>query len=156
MGDDIRRVGRAISLGAVVPTAELTRRVRFAAAHRYRRPEWDEAKNAAVFGLCARPAYHGHSYVCDVTVAGDINPVTGFAVDLAQLDTILKREVVERFDHRNINLEVVDFADGALVPTGENLARFIFDRVQQAMNGAARVVEVRVAEDDTLSASFRG
>jgi len=139
-----------------VPTAELTRRVRFAAAHRYRRPEWDEAKNTAVFGLCARPSFHGHSYVCDVTVAGDINPVTGFVVDLAQLDTILKREVVERFDHRNINLEVADFADGALVPTGENLARFIFDRVQQAMNGAARVVEVRVAEDDTLSTSFRG
>ncbi len=139
-----------------MPTAELTRRVRFAAAHRYRRPEWDEAKNTAVFGLCARPSYHGHSYVCDVTVAGDINPVTGFVVDLAQLDTILKREVVERFDHRNINLEVADFADGALVPTGENLARFIFDRVQQAMNGAARVVEVRVAEDDTLSTSFRG
>ena len=139
-----------------MPTAELTRRVRFAAAHRYRRPEWDEAKNTAVFGLCARPSYHGHSYVCDITVAGDINPVTGFVVDLAQLDTILKREVVERFDHRNINLEVADFADGALVPTGENLARFIFDRVQQAMNGAARVVEVRVAEDDTLSTSFRG
>ncbi len=139
-----------------MPSAELTRRVRFAAAHRYRRPEWDEAKNAAVFGLCARPSYHGHSYVCDVTVAGDINPVTGFAVDLAQLDTVLRREVVERFDHRNINLEVSDFADGALVPTGENLARFIFVRVQQAMDGTARVVEVRVAEDDTLSASFRG
>lgn len=139
-----------------MPTAELTRRVRFAAAHRYRRPEWDEARNEAVFGLCARPSYHGHSYVCDVTVAGDINPVTGFVVDLSQLDGVLRREVVERFDHRNINLEVSDFADGALVPTGENLARFIFDRVQQAMHGAARVVEVRVAEDDTLSASFRG
>jgi 6-pyruvoyltetrahydropterin/6-carboxytetrahydropterin synthase len=139
-----------------VPTAELTRRVRFAAAHRYRRPEWDEARNSAVFGLCARPSYHGHSYVCDVTVAGDINPITGFAVDLAQLDSVLQHEVVERFDHRNINLEVSDFADGALVPTGENLARFIFDRVQQAMDGTVRIVEVRVAEDDTLSASFRG
>ncbi len=139
-----------------MPSAELTRRVRFAAAHRYRRPEWDEAKNAAVFGLCARPSYHGHSYVCDVTVAGDIDPTTGFAVDLAQLDTVLKREVVERFDHRNINVEVSDFADGALVPTGENLARYIFDRVQQAMDGATRVVEVRVAEDDTLSTTYRG
>jgi len=139
-----------------LPSAELTRRVRFAAAHRYRRPEWDEAKNAAVFGLCARPSYHGHSYVCDVTVAGDIDPTTGFAVDLAQLDTVLKREVVERFDHRNINVEVSDFADGALVPTGENLARYIFDRVQQAMDGATRVVEVRVAEDDTLSTTYRG
>jgi 6-pyruvoyltetrahydropterin/6-carboxytetrahydropterin synthase len=139
-----------------MPTAELTRRVRFAAAHRYRRPDWDDAKNEATFGLCARPAYHGHSYTCDVTVAGDIDPVTGFAVDLAKLDAVLRREVVERFDHRNINVEIPDFVDGALVPTGENLARFIFDRVQAAIAGSARVKEVRVAEDDTLSASYRG
>lgn len=139
-----------------MPTAELTRRVRFAAAHRYRRPDWDDAKNEATFGLCARPAYHGHSYTCDVTVAGDIDPVTGFAVDLAKLDAVLRREVVERFDHRNINLDVPDFVDGALVPTGENLARFIFDRVQAAIDGSAQVKEVRVAEDDTLSASYRG
>jgi 6-pyruvoyltetrahydropterin/6-carboxytetrahydropterin synthase len=139
-----------------MPSAELTRRVRFAAAHRYSRPEWDAARNAAVFGRCARPLYHGHSYTCDVTVAGDIDPMTGFVVDLAQLDAILVREVVERFDHRNINLEVSDFADGALVPTGENLARFIFDRVQAVIDGGARVVAVRVAEDDTLSVTYRG
>jgi 6-pyruvoyltetrahydropterin/6-carboxytetrahydropterin synthase len=139
-----------------MPVAELTRRVRFAAAHRYRRPDWDDAKNEATFGLCARAAYHGHSYTCDVTVVGEIDPVTGFAVDLAKLDAVLRREVVERFDHRNINVEVPDFADGALVPTGENLARFIFDRVQAAIDGNARVKEVRVAEDETLSASYRG
>ncbi|HJU74347.1 MAG TPA: 6-carboxytetrahydropterin synthase [Gemmatimonadaceae bacterium] len=137
-------------------SAQLTRRVRFAAAHRYRRPEWDDAKNQAVFGLCARPSFHGHSYTCDITVAGEIDPTTGFAVDLGKLDAVLEREVIERFDHRNINLEVADFADGALVPTGENLARFIFDRVQAGIEGGARVVEVRVAEDDTLSATYRG
>lgn len=139
-----------------MPSAQLTRRVRFAAAHRYRRPEWDDAKNLSVFGLCARPAYHGHSYTCDITVTGEIDPLTGFAVDLAKLDAVLAREVVDRFDHRNINLEVADFADGAMVPTGENLARFIFDRVQAAVDGSARVVEVCVAEDDTLSATYRG
>jgi 6-pyruvoyltetrahydropterin/6-carboxytetrahydropterin synthase len=69
---------------------------------------------------------------------------------------VLKAEVHERFDHRNINLEVPEFAEGLLVPTGENLARFIFERVQHALGGAARVVEVRLAEDDTLSATFRG
>lgn len=139
-----------------MPSAQLTRRVRFAAAHRYRRPEWDDAKNEAVFGLCARPSYHGHSYTCDITVAGEIDPLTGFAVDLARLDAVLAREVVGRFDHRNINVEVPDFADGSLVPTGENLARFIFDRVQAGIDGGARVIEVRVAEDDTLSATYRG
>lgn len=132
----------------------LTRRVNFAAAHRYRIAEWSEEKNAATFGLCARPSYHGHSYVCDVTVSGDVDPVTGFCVDLGVLDRVLTTEVRERFDHRNINLDVPEFADGRLVPTGENLARFIFERVQQALGSATTVVRVTVAEDATLSATF--
>jgi 6-pyruvoyltetrahydropterin/6-carboxytetrahydropterin synthase len=136
--------------------AFLTRRVRFAAAHRYRRPEWDDARNAAVFGACARPSYHGHSYTCAVTVRGAIDPVTGFVADLEQIDAALAREVHDRFDHRNINTDVPEFADGALVPTGENLARFIFERVQAALGTSATVVEVTVAEDESLSATFRG
>ncbi len=137
-----------------MPTCSLTRRVKFAAAHRYRRPEWDDARNQATFGACAWPSFHGHSYVCDVTVAGDIDPLTGFVVDLGRLDTILRREVVERFDHRNINLDVAEFADGLLVPSGENLARFIFQRMQHDLASDARVVSVTIAEDDTLSATY--
>ena len=133
----------------------LTRRVSFAAAHRYRIADWSDERNAAVFGACARPNYHGHSYVCDVTVTGEIDPVTGFIVDLGLLDEVLEREVRARFDHANINLDVPEFADGGLMPTGEELARFIFERVQHALGSAARVVEVTVAEDATLSASYR-
>jgi 6-pyruvoyltetrahydropterin/6-carboxytetrahydropterin synthase len=129
--------------------------VTFAAAHRYSRPEWSTEKNESVFGLCARPSYHGHSYVCDVTVRGEIDPLTGFVVDLALLDRVLDTEVTRRFDHRNINLDVAEFADGALVPTGENLARFISERVQASLPSETRVTEVRVAEDRTLSASYR-
>lgn len=136
--------------------ASLTRRVTFGAAHRYRRPDWDEARNVEVFGLCARPNYHGHTYVCDVTVEGPIDPVTGMIVDLGRLDDVLRREVSDRFDHRNINLDIPEFADGGLIPTGENVARFIFERVQAALGGAPRVAEVRVAEDDALSATWRG
>ncbi len=136
--------------------AQLTRRVRFAAAHRYRRPEWDDARNAAVFGACAHPNFHGHSYTCDVTVEGEIDPVTGMVVDLGQLDAVLKIEVHARFDHRNITLDVPEFAEGLLVPTGENLARFIYDRVQHALGGAAQVVRVHLAEDDALSATYHG
>ena len=136
--------------------ASLTRRVTFGAAHRYRRPEWDEARNVEVFGLCARPNYHGHTYVCDVTVEGPIDPVTGMIVDLGRLDDVLRREVSDRFDHRNINLDIPEFADGGLIPTGENVARFIFERVQTALGSAPRVAEVRVAEDDALSATWRG
>lgn len=134
----------------------LTRRVTFAAAHRYRRPEWDDARNAATFGLCARPNYHGHTYRCDVTVAGEIDAVTGFIVDLGVLDGVLTREVRERYDHRNINLDIPEFAEGRLVPTGENLARVIFGQIQAGLGGVVEVVEVRVAEDDTLSSSYRG
>lgn len=138
-----------------MPTAYLTRRVSFAAAHRYRRPEWSDEKNASVFGACARPNYHGHTYTCDVTVRGDIDAVTGFVVDLGVLDRVLETEVRDRFDHRNINLEVPAFADGALVPTGENLARYIFEQVQSCLPPETTVTAVTVAEDNTLSATYK-
>lgn len=131
----------------------LTRRVAFAAAHRYRIAEWSDERNSAAFGACARPNYHGHSYVCDVTVSGALDPVTGFIVDLALLDRVLQAEVRARFDHANINLDVPEFGDGGLMPTGENLARFICERVQAALGNAARVVRVTVAEDASLSAT---
>lgn len=133
----------------------LTRRITFAAAHRYRRPEWSDARNSEVFGLCARELFHGHTYVCTVTVTGDVDSTTGMVINLAELDRVLGLEVRDRFDHRNINLEVPEFADGKRIPTGEELTRFIYDRVQSALGDSARVVEVTLAEDDTLSASFR-
>jgi 6-pyruvoyltetrahydropterin/6-carboxytetrahydropterin synthase len=132
-------------------TASLTRRIVFAAAHRYHRPEWDAARNEAVFGLCARPHYHGHTYVCDVTVVGPINEATGMIVDLARLDRVLADEIQRPLDHRNLNLDVPEFADGREIPTGENLAR-----MQRALGEEAdgvRVSEVRVAEDDRLWAT---
>jgi 6-pyruvoyltetrahydropterin/6-carboxytetrahydropterin synthase len=137
--------------------ASLTRRVTFAAAHRYRIASWSDERNEQVFGLCARPHYHGHSYVCDVTVRGEIDGTTGMLVDLAVLDRILEVEVRHRFDHQNINLDVPEFSDGQLVPTGENLARFIFERVSRELEGrrmSARVTRVTIAEDATLSASY--
>lgn len=139
-----------------MPHASLTRRVTFAAAHRYRRPDWSEEKNLEVFGSCSRPSYHGHNYACEVTVAGEINPETGFVVDLGALDAILREEVLDRFDHRNINADVPEFADGELIPSGENLARFIFARVQARLAGRASVKQVTVAEDATLSATYTG
>ena len=139
-----------------MPSASLTRRITFSAAHRYSRPEWSDEKNASTFGACAWPNFHGHSYVCDVTVGGPIDATTGFVVDLGLLDDILNREVKQRFDHRNINLDVPEFADGKLVPTGENLARFIFERVQREIPKPARVLRVTVGEDDSLSATYTG
>jgi 6-pyruvoyltetrahydropterin/6-carboxytetrahydropterin synthase len=92
--------------------------------------------------------------VCDVTVAGPIDETTGFVVDLGVLDSILTKQVRERFDHRNINLDVPEFGDGKLVPTGENLARFIFERVDRELPKPAKVMRVTVGEDDSLSATY--
>jgi 6-pyruvoyltetrahydropterin/6-carboxytetrahydropterin synthase len=133
----------------------LTRRVTFAAAHRYRRPDWSDERNDRAFGACARPSFHGHSYTCDVTVTGVVDHDTGMLVDLGLLDRVLETEVRARFDHRNINLDIPEFADGKLVPTGEELARFILDRVQASLGDATRVAAVTVAEDATLSATYR-
>ena len=156
MPKGVASLARPRLLSAPMP-AFLTRRVTFAAAHRYRIATWSDEQNERVFGLCARPNYHGHSYVCDVTVRGDIDDTTGMVVDLGELDRILDREVKQRFDHHNINVDVAEFGEGKLVPTGENLARFISERVGAALReggSTARVVKVTVAEDATLSASF--
>jgi len=135
-------------------SAFLTRRITFAAAHRYRRSEWSDEENERVFGLCARPSFHGHSYTCDVTVRGEIDSRTGLLIDLAELDRVLTIEVRDRFDHRNINLDVPEFAEGKMVPTGENLARFIFETVQRALGTRATLTEVAVAEDATLKCTY--
>jgi 6-pyruvoyltetrahydropterin/6-carboxytetrahydropterin synthase len=136
--------------------ASLTRRVKFAAAHRYRRPDWTQEQNERVFGLCARESYHGHTYRCDVTLSGEIDPSTGFVFDLGELDRILAAEVTGRFDHRNINTDIPEFAEGRLIPTGENLARFIYETLEAQLPPTLTLADVTVHEDDTLSASYGG
>lgn len=126
--------------------ATLTRRVTFSAAHRYRRPEWSDAKNAEVFGACAHPNWHGHTYTCEVTVGGEIDPVTGFCADLAALDRVLAERVHARLDHRNLVLDLPEFAEGRAIPTSENVAWWIAREVQAGLGGTARVLRVRLAE----------
>jgi 6-pyruvoyltetrahydropterin/6-carboxytetrahydropterin synthase len=136
-------------------TLTLTRRVQFAAAHRYRRAEWTEAQNVAAFGKCARPEYHGHTYTVDVTVSGAVDPLTGMIVDLPVLDAAIAREITDRFDHRTLNTDVDEFIEPhGLIPTGENIARVIAGRMQGALGNAARVTRVVVAEDPTLSSTW--
>ncbi len=130
--------------------ASLTRRVTFSAGHRYRRPEWDDARNAEVFGACARPNWHGHTYVVDVTVGGPVDPLTGFCADLGALDRALRTQVVERLDHCNLVLDIPEFAEGRLIPTSENIAWWIARAVQHALGESPRVSRVRVAEEPGL------
>jgi 6-pyruvoyltetrahydropterin/6-carboxytetrahydropterin synthase len=139
-----------------VPRALLTRRVAFTALHRYRLPQWDDEHNQLVFGACAKQDFHEHTYTCDVTVGGQIDHTTGFVVDLEDLDDVIRDVVIARFDKRNINLDVPEFEEGRLVPSGENLARFIFERIEEALGDRGTVVQIRVAEDETLWATYNG
>lgn len=136
--------------------ALLTRRVRFTARHRFWNAEWSAAENAKVFGPSADVNYHGHGYVCDVTVRGRPDSRSGMVVNLAELDRVLGHEVRDRFDNKTINEDVPEFFDGRLSPSGENLARFIFERVRASLVSDVQVTEVTVAEDDTLRAAYRG
>ena len=90
----------------------LTRRATFSASHYYWNPAWTAEKNEQVFGRCANRNGHGHNYTLEVTVAGEVDPVTGFVVDLKWLKSVIEREVLDAWDHRHLNLEVPEFADG--------------------------------------------
>jgi 6-pyruvoyltetrahydropterin/6-carboxytetrahydropterin synthase len=135
--------------------ASLTRRVGFRAEHRYYREDLSPEENTRVFGRAAKPSFHGHDYLCDVTVSGPVVEPSGMLIDLTALDDVLHREVRDRFDGRRINLDVPEFRDGRLVPSCESLAAFIFDRVQAALGARALLESVIVRESDTLSAEVR-
>lgn len=136
--------------------AYLTRRVTFAAAHRYYREEWSEARNREVFGACANPHGHGHSYVLEATVAGPIDAETGYSVELARLDRVLDEAVVEPLDHQHINHAVAEFGPGGLVPTTENLAAWVWPRIAERLPAPVRLHRIRLREDESLWVDYFG
>ena len=108
------------------------RKATFNAAHRLYRKDWDDTKNKEVFGLCANPHYHGHNYRVDVKVVGEIDPETGYVIDLNLLNQLIKEEVHDRFDHRNLNLDCPEFA--GLNPTGENIVVVIYNLLRPKLD----------------------
>lgn len=110
----------------------VTRKAHFNAAHRLYNPNWDDQKNHEVFGLCSLPNYHGHNYELDVTVIGDINPETGFVIDLKYLKIIIKENIENRFDHKNLNQDTEEFKN--LNPTAENIAVVIWNLLKPKLN----------------------
>jgi 6-pyruvoyltetrahydropterin/6-carboxytetrahydropterin synthase len=94
--------------------------------------DWSDEKNKSVFGKCNMPNYHGHNYVMEVKLTGDIDPQTGYVMDLGILKSIMEAEVIERYDHRNLNLDVPDFKN--LNPTVENIAVTIFNRLREKID----------------------
>ncbi|HSJ25910.1 MAG TPA: 6-carboxytetrahydropterin synthase [Longimicrobiales bacterium] len=135
--------------------AYLTRCVRFAAAHRYYRSEWSEERNRQVFGACSNPHGHGHNYRLEVMVQAPVDPVTGFTVDLSELDAILRDEVVAPLDHQHLNHAVPEFAAG-LVPTCENIVLWLWPRLARRIIPPARLHRLRLHEDDCLFVDYDG
>ncbi|SRX51516.1 6-carboxytetrahydropterin synthase [Aequorivita sp. CIP111184] len=104
------------------------RKAHFNAAHRLFKKEWSDEKNFEIFGKCSNPHFHGHNYELEVGITGDINPETGFLMDLKILSNIIKEEVEDSFDHKNLNIEVPEFKN--LNPTVENIAVVIWDKIR--------------------------
>jgi 6-pyruvoyltetrahydropterin/6-carboxytetrahydropterin synthase len=129
-----------------MPPVLLTKRIEFAAAHRYVKPEWDEAKNRAVFGPCYNPPAHGHNYMLEVTVAGEVDPHTGMVINLFDLKRVLLA-VIEEFDHKNLNLDMPHFKDR--IPTSENLARVLWTKLQ-IQKDIGTLHAIRLYEDEDL------
>jgi 6-pyruvoyltetrahydropterin/6-carboxytetrahydropterin synthase len=132
---------------------QLTRKAEFSSAHFYWNDAWSTEQNQRVFGKCANRNGHGHNYTLEVTVAGEIDPVSGFVVDLKQLKEILEREVVSVYDHRHLNLEVPEFAKA--IPTTENIAIAIWKRLDGKIP-SAKLHRVRVYEMADLFVDYYG
>lgn len=110
----------------------LTRRERFNAAHRLFLPEWSDDQNLAIFGKCSNPNWHGHNYELFVTVKGELNPTTGFVINLKQLSKIVKEIIIDKVDHKNLNLDVA-FMQGKIT-SAENIAIAFWEELQPVIN----------------------
>ncbi|HEU4752629.1 MAG TPA: 6-carboxytetrahydropterin synthase [Armatimonadota bacterium] len=139
---EYRRLWADCFRGENGPMVTLTRTYEFAAAHRLDSPHLSAAENRELFGKCNNPNGHGHNYELEVTVGGEPDPRTGFLIDLGLLDRVVNEQVVDRYDHRHLNLDIEEFRE--LNPTSENLVRVIWHRLQPALPpGALRRVTVR-------------
>ncbi len=132
----------------------LERRYRFSASHLYRRPDWSEEENRRRFGKCANLPGHGHNYRLWVGVQGEIDPSTGFVVDLGELDRIVSERVVERLDHQHLNSALPEFAAGGEIPSSESLVRWIHRELAGGLPEGVELVRLRLAEDEDLAAEW--
>jgi len=137
----------------------LTRRYRFSAAHRLHTEALGPEENARVYGKCNNPLGHGHNYVLEVTVAGPVDPATGMVYDLVDLDAVVQREVLERFDETHLNLDTENFR--TRVPTAENIAIEVFNLLKPQLQvagrwTAARLDRVRLEETNSNFFEYAG
>ena len=131
----------------------LTRKEHFCASHRLFNPKFSQKKNLSIYGKCAYPNGHGHNYELEVTVAGEPDPETGMILDLKKLSDIIDREIINKVDHRHLNLDI-DFLKG-INPTAENLAVVFWDLLSAKIHDG-RLYSVRVYETPNNYAEYRG
>lgn len=132
--------------------AYLSRRYRLSASHRLHTEQYSAEQNRLVYGKCNHPHGHGHNYVVEVTVGGEVDPMTGMVCDLVQLDRLVEARVVSRFDHRNLNLDAI-FASA--VPTTENLCLEIYKILHAALAGI-KLEKIRVEETSNNFFEYAG
>ncbi|GAB3365540.1 6-carboxytetrahydropterin synthase [Arachidicoccus ginsenosidivorans] len=127
------------------------RKAHFNAAHRLHVESWDEQHNNEVFGKCNNPHFHGHNYELIVKVTGPVDPVTGFVVDLKLLNDVIQAEIIQRFDHKNLNLDTQEFKN--LIPTAENIAIVIYQILRQKLDLALEL-QIRLYETERNFVEF--
>lgn len=129
------------------------RKEHFNAAHRLHNPNWDAEKNKTIFGKCNNPNYHGHNYDLTVEVEGEIDPETGYVIDIKILSDIIKEQVTDRFDHKNLNLDVPQFKD--LNPTAENIAVVIWNLIREKLDSKFTLT-IRLYETERNFVEYSG
>ena len=132
----------------------ITRRLHFSAAHRLARDDWSDDENRRLFGDCANPNWHGHNYELEVTVAGPVDPATGYVMDLKSLKDLVNRRVVDDLDHRNLNVDV-PWLDG-VIPSTENLAVRIWGRIAPHIPPPAQLDGILLRETPRHWVEYRG
>lgn len=132
---------------------KVSRKAHFNAAHRLYRPDWSFEKNDTIFGKCNNPNFHGHNYELIVSVFGEIDQVTGFVIDMKILKDLIKSEIEDAFDHKNLNVEVLEFKE--LNPTAENIAVVIWNKLRSHIN-AEKDLEVTLYETPRNFVTYSG
>ena len=131
----------------------VSRKAHFNAAHRLYRKDWNDTKNNDVFGKCNNPNFHGHNYELIASVTGEIDPETGYVIDIKILKDIIKVEIEDAFDHKNLNLEVPEFRD--LNPTAENIVVVIYNKIKAKLKSHLDL-EVTLYETPRNFVSYKG
>lgn len=132
---------------------KVCRRVTFNSAHRLFNPNWSDEKNAEVFGKCSNPNYHGHNYVLETWIEGPVDEETGYVIDLKKLKDLVKEEITERFDHRNLNLDCEEFK--TLKPSAENIAIVIWQLLTPKLDPKYKLT-IRLWETENNVVEYNG